>query len=113
MARGTSWGLIGGIVLSVLIGCASQATVAKIKQDPGRYQNRVVVVQGDVTQVVGLPFLGKSFFQLDDGTGTIWVMSSKQVPAQGQKVWARGEIRAGLKIGGETYGVVLVEEEEK
>lgn len=111
MTREESWGLIAGIALSVLIGCASRATVANIKEDPGRYQNHIVAVHGNVAQVVGIPFLGKSFFQLDDGTGTIWVMSSKQVPAKGQKVWVKGEIRAGLKVGRETYGVVLVEEE--
>jgi hypothetical protein len=112
MTRGIHWVLVAGITLSLLIGCASRITVADIKKDSGRYQNRVVAVRGEVTKVVGIPFLGKSFFQLDDGTGTLWVMSSKQVPAEGQEVWARGEIHAGFKVGGETYGVVLVEEKE-
>ncbi len=113
MIRRARWGIFAGVVLSVLIGCASRATVADIKEDPGRYQNHVAAVHGKVIQIVGIPFLGKSLFQLDDGTGSIWVMSSKQVPARGQKIWARGEIRSGLKIGGETYGVMLVEEEEE
>ena len=39
-------------------------------------------------------------YQIDDGTGTLWVVSKKGVPRRGARVKVRGRIRDVVDLGG-------------
>ena len=71
-------------------GCAS-TNVARLLAEPQRYANRDVSLRGDVVESVSL--LGHGAYKLDDGTGTLWVVSRRGVPRRGARVEARGKIR--------------------
>jgi hypothetical protein len=43
--------------------------------------------------------LGRGAFQLDDGTGTIWVVSTRGVPREGARVGVRGELKDIVDLG--------------
>lgn len=73
------------------IGCAT-TTVARILAEPQRYTQRSDVrLQGDVVE--SMSFLGHGAYKLDDGTGTIWVISNHGVPRRGARVKVDGRIR--------------------
>ena len=100
--------LAGVLALSA---CPSKTTVAKINQNPSRYQNQQVGLIGRVTDSYGL--MGNGIYELDDGTGRIWVMTTRGVPTKGTRVGASGRVHTGVSFGGRTYGLVLQEEERR
>ena len=95
------------ILVLLLHGCG--ASIGQITAHPERYDDQVVTVSGRVTEVIALPFMDKGMFKLEDGTGSIWVLSSRRAPSRGEKLTVRGKVQVGLKVAGRTFGVVLVE----
>jgi hypothetical protein len=94
-----------------LTACPSKTTIAKINQNPSRYQNQQVGLIGTVTDSYGA--LGNGIYELDDGTGRIWVMTTRGVPTKGTRVGASGRVHTGVSFGGRTYGLVLQEEQRR
>jgi hypothetical protein len=88
------------VVIAVLalamVGC-EQKTINQIKADPGRYANRDVTVVGSVVRSYSV--LGKGLYEIDDGTGKLWVVSAKSVPREGAKVAVQGTIRDAYNFG--------------
>ena len=91
-----------------LTGCPSQTTISKINQNPARYHGKEIGIVGTVTDSYGA--LGTGVYELDDGTGRIWVATTRGVPAKGTRVGASGRIQTGASFGGRNYGMVLQEE---
>jgi hypothetical protein len=85
------------IVFSALIlaGC-EQKTINDIKADPGRYSEREVTVVGNVVQ--SLSVLGKGAYEIDDGTGKLWVVSESGVPRKGARVAVKGTVRDAYNL---------------
>ena len=82
--------LLSAVGLSAL-GCA-RTTVSRILAEPQRYTHRGDVrLDGDVVE--SMSFLGHGAYKLDDGTGTIWVVSNHGVPRRGARVAVHGRIR--------------------
>jgi hypothetical protein len=94
-----------------LTGCPSQTTISKINQDPSRYHDKEVALVGRVTDSYGA--LGNGIYELDDGTGRIWVVTRKGVPAKGARVGVSGKVHTGVSFGGRTYGLALEEEQRR
>ena len=81
---------LAGVLALVGTGCAT-TNVARLLAEPQRYSNRDVSLSGDVVESVSL--LGHGAYKLDDGTGSIWVVSRRGVPRRGARVKAKGKIR--------------------
>ena len=79
-----------GVLALLGVGCAS-TNIARLMAEPNRYANRDVRLTGDVVESVSL--LGHGAYKLDDGTGSIWVVSRRGVPRRGARVEAKGRIR--------------------
>src|SRR5436309_11297953 len=101
--------ILGGALL--MTACPNQATISKINQNPARYQNKDVALIGTVTDSYGA--LGNGVYELDDGTGRIWVMTTHGVPSRGARVGVSGQVYSGIQFGGRTYGTGLREEHRK
>jgi hypothetical protein len=96
----------------VLAGCPTRTSIEKINRDPGRYAGREVAIGGRVSNSFGL--LGSGVFQVEDGTGQIWVFSQRYgVPSNGAKVGVRGTISQGFSFGGRSFAVILKETERR
>jgi hypothetical protein len=96
--------LIMGIFL--IVGCPTQTNIADINHDPGRFAGKEVTIAGNVADSFGA--LGNGVFQIDDGTGRMWVYSQNYgVPGNGNKVAVTGRIEQGFAFGGRSFGVVL------
>jgi len=96
------------IVVLLLAGCPPRRSIAEINRDPGAYTNKEVTVVGTVNHSYGL--LGQGVYQLDDGTGTIWVLSENYgVPSDGTKVGVTGVVVPTLTFGGKSFATGIKE----
>jgi hypothetical protein len=100
-----AFSLLAGLLL--LTACPSQTTISKINADPGRYRNKEVGVVGVVRDSYGV--LGNGAYEIDDGTGRLWVVTRRGVPSRGSRVGAKGRIYTGFNFGGRNFGTVLEE----
>jgi hypothetical protein len=97
--------ILVGVVL--LTACPKQETISRINADPGRYRNKEVGIVGNVTDSYGV--IGNGAYEIDDGTGRIWVVTTRGVPSRGSKVGAKGKVYTGFSYGGRSFGTVLQE----
>lgn len=81
----------------VLVGCESR-TINQIMAEPQRYANRDVGITGNVTRSFSV--LGAGAYQVDDGTGKMWVVAKNNVPREGARVGVKGKIQDGFNLGG-------------
>jgi hypothetical protein len=97
------------ILAAVLLftGCPSQTTISKINADPARYRNKEVAILGTVRDSYGA--LGQGAYEIDDGTGRLWVVTRRGVPSRGARVGVKGHVYTGFNFGGRNYGTVLEE----
>jgi len=101
--------LLAAVLL--LTACPSQTTISKINADPARYRNKEVAIVGTVRDSYGA--LGQGAYELDDGTGRIWVVTRRGVPSRGARVGAKGRVYTGFNYGGRNYGTVLEETDRR
>ena len=96
----------------LLVGCPQGTSIADINRDPGRYSGKEVTVSGAVVNTFGL--LSQGAFEVDDGTGRIWVLSeSFGVPSRGARVRVTGRIQSGVTLGERSFGTVLRETQRR
>ena len=101
--------IIGGILL--LTACPSQTNIARINADPGRYRNKEVGIIGRVTDSYGV--MGNGAYEIDDGTGRIWVATRRGIPSRGSQVGTKGYVHNGFSFGGRSYGTVIEETDRR
>lgn len=101
--------LVTGTLL--LSACPSETTISKINSDPGRYRDKEVVVVGRVTDSYGV--MGTGGYEVDDGTGRIWVAATRGVPARGSRVGVKGRVHGGLTISGRNFGTIIEESDRR
>ena len=90
----------------LLTGCPTRTSIENINRDPGRFAGKEVTIAGRVADSFGA--LGNGVFQIDDGTGRMWVYSQNYgVPGNGNKVAVTGRVEQGFAFGGRSFGVVL------
>ena len=111
---------IAGVLLLLATGCATK-TINQVLADPSRYRNSDVRLQGTVVDSYSIADRGA--YQLSDGTGRLWIISSHGVPRTGASVKVTGRIREGANLGnvggrlnlppGIAAGVVMIESSHK
>jgi hypothetical protein len=101
--------LISGTLL--LTACPSQTNIARINADPGRYSGKEVGIVGRVTDSYGAAGIGA--YEIDDGTGKMWVATRRGIPSRGARVGAKGYVRNGFSFGGRSYGTVMEETDRR
>ena len=104
------------IVLSVLIllvfttiGCSRATRIGDILANPSQYEGKDLTVRGTVGETAWFALVGKGAYQIGDGSGNIWVVTSQPPPQKGQSISTNGKVQAAFSIAGQSYGTVLVE----
>jgi hypothetical protein len=92
----------------LLSACAAPVTIGRINADPSRYYHQTVHVNGTVLTSVGL--LGRGGYQIDDGTGKIYVLSRSGVPSSGSRVEVTGSVVGGAEVLGQSLGTAIKEQ---
>jgi hypothetical protein len=98
-------------LVMMLSGCAialRTPSVAELKYNPGRYQNRTVAINGVVTSSWGVPLVPFKLYKVDDGTGELTVISQGgRTPSKGSRVRVRGRVSDVATFGGQAVGLHL------
>jgi len=100
------------VLLAVVMGaCAARArSIADIRDDPGRYDNRQVQVTGRVTSAWNIPLMPYKMYKIDDGSAEITVISQRRgAPSRGAVVRVRGNVREVASFGGNSVGLHIEE----
>src|SRR5882724_11942723 len=95
----------------LLTACPSETTISKINADPARYHNKEVAIVGTVKDSYGA--LGQGAYEIDDGTGRLWVVTKRGVPSRGARVGVKGHVYNGFNFGGRNYGTVIEETDRR
>lgn len=105
-----SWLRLNFIALAFLVlasGCKT-TKISAVNSDPASYMAKDVTIAGQVVTAFGA--MNQGAFELDDGTGRLWVYSSGfGVPSQGAHVVVTGRVQAGVAIAGRFFANVLRE----
>ncbi len=70
--------------------------VAEIRANARNFDQKIVTVSGTVLHSGSV---GLGGYTLDDGTGTIIVLTTKAVPVKGDMLKVRGKITEAIKVG--------------
>ena len=112
--------LLVGLTLFIAVfaaGCPERTTIANIERNPGRYRDKQVVITGTVRDSYGISIPGTPIrggaYQVDDGTGSIWIFTENTVPTRGAQVGVRGMVGSGVNWKGRNYGLGLYEKERR
>ncbi|MBV9182345.1 MAG: hypothetical protein JO356_13625 [Acidobacteria bacterium] len=101
-----AWALTAAVML--LAACPPRQSIESINRDPGRFHGREITVAGRV--VNSFSVMGEGVYEIDDGTGRIWVFSSKYgVPGRSPGIAVTGKIEQGFSIGGRNFATILRE----
>ena len=111
--------LVAGALTSA--ACASTRTINQLLADPARYRDDTVKLSGEVVDSYSLANRGA--YQIDDGTGRLWVVSEHGVPRKSARVTVTGKVQEGFNFGslgdliklppGIAAGMVLLESSHK
>src|SRR5262245_50156960 len=100
------------LTVAFTLTACEKVKIGDINADPGRFMDKEVAVVGTVTQSIGA--LGKGIYQVDDGTGRLWVLAtSRGVPSKGAKIGVKGHITQSVIFLGVNYGTVLQESDRR
>ncbi|HXU18849.1 MAG TPA: OB-fold nucleic acid binding domain-containing protein [Terriglobales bacterium] len=92
----------------LLAACPPRQPIESVNRDPGRFHGKEITVVGRV--VNSFAVMGEGAFQLDDGTGRIWVYSSNfGVPGREARVGVTGRIEQGFSLHGRNFATILRE----
>lgn len=79
---------------------------------PERDNEATVYLQGKVAKQV--PLLERRVYQLQDSTGTIWILTNRTGLQLEDKVLIKGNVRyQSIPLAGKEFGEVYVEEQEQ
>jgi len=98
------------LLLLWVTACSTTTEIRQILKDPRAYDGKTVTVQGDVSDTFSLVVI--KYFELNDGTGVIRVVSDKALPSKGQQLKVTGRIRQAFSLGDQSI-MVLIEGEPK
>jgi len=91
-----------------VLSCKGTTPIRTLLDDPGRFNGKTVRITGTVERAAGA--LGVGAYQVNDGTGTLAVVSSTGgAPREGATVGVEGTLRSAFTIGTQS-ATVLVEE---
>ncbi len=96
--------------LLTLSGCAARR-VGDVLGNPARYQGRDVTLRGTVTQSTGVIFAGT--YLIDDGTGSIRVITNSPVPPRGTPIQVRGRVQSGVTVLNRSFGTTVQENDRR
>jgi hypothetical protein len=104
--------LLVSVAVLLLAGCPPRESIEKINRDPGRFAGKDITIAGRVTDSFGA--IGSGIFKIDDGSGTMWVLSEKYgVPGNGANLAVTGRIQQGFAFGGRNFATILRETQRR
>jgi len=108
---------LAGFIAIVAAACPERVTIADIEANPSRYNNKEIAIAGTVRDSYGLSIPGTPIrggaYKIDDGTGSIWVVTEDSVPTKGAQIGVKGMIGTGVSWKGKNYGLGMYEKDRR
>jgi hypothetical protein len=95
------------LALVLLAACPGTKSIKELLDDPSRFDGETIRIAGEVKTSIGA--LGVGAYQVDDGTGTITVISKagNGAPWVGTMIGVEGEFRSAFTVGTVSAAVVI------
>lgn len=98
------------LTLLLLSACMPATSIREVLDNPREYSGKKITVAGTVANVYSLFFI--KYFELNDGTGVIGVITEKPLPKTGEHLKVTGTLQEAFSLGDKTM-TVLVEKDPK
>ena len=95
--------------LLLTAACAGTTRVGDVLADTSKYDGKQITITGTVGDTFWGVVVDKGAYQVGDGSGTIWVVTSQPPPQQGLTVTTTGTVQPAFSLGGRSFGTVLIE----
>jgi len=100
-------------VAALTMACPERTSIADIERNPSKFNNKDVAVIGVVKDSYGISIPGTPIrggaYKIDDGTGSIWIITEDTVPNNGAEIGVEGTIGNGVSYKGKNYGLGMYE----
>ncbi len=94
------------VLLASCKGVSGTTDIKTLSDDPARFDGKVVRIAGTVTRSIGA--LGYGAYEVDDGTGTLPVVSQGGgAPREGAQVGVEGTFRNAFTLGSRTANALM------
>lgn len=93
----------------LLAACTPRPSIKEIIDHPRDYAGKQVQIQGEVKSIFSLIVV--KYFTLDDGTGSITVVTDKPLPNKGERLTVKGTVEEGFSLGDQTMTLIVEEKE--
>jgi len=97
--------------------CPKRVSIADIEANPSRYQDKDIAIAGVVRDSYGISIPGTPIrggaYKIDDGTGTMWIITEDSVPSKGAEIGIKGRIGTGVNWKGRNYGLGMYEKDRR
>ncbi len=97
--------------------CPERTSIAEIERNPSKYQNKEVAIAGTVKDSYGISIPGTPLrggaYKIDDGTGSMWIVTEESVPTKGSQIGVKGLVGSGINWKGRNYGGGMYEKGRK
>ncbi|MGC9502495.1 MAG: hypothetical protein ACP5D4_02030 [Baaleninema sp.] len=107
-------------ILLVLAGCGVGVEITPISELSGSGENSRANLEDNTEAIVRgttidlAPFVEGGAYQLQDDTGTLWVLSDEALPEVGQPLQVTGTlVDRSIPINGVDYGEVYLKESDR
>jgi hypothetical protein len=101
------------VLLSTLMlaSCAARGVrIAQLKDQPSKYDDQTISVTVVVTSSWGIPLMPFQFYNVDDGSGEITVLSrTGRAPSKGARVQVKGTLNEIGSFGTRSVGLHIEE----
>ena len=101
-----------GIIVSMMLfvsGCTKTTKTGDITANSAQYDGKTVNISGYVGDTIWNALTSRGAYQVNDGSGNIWVVTSKDPPAKGVKISVTGTVSPAFTLGDKTLGTVVNE----
>lgn len=102
---------LAGAMLLLFAASAHAVSIGQVLNDPRTYADKTVTVEGQVVGMLSL-FVIK-YFTLNDGTGSINVITEKPLPKKGQRIRVTGKVSELFSLGRETLLVLMEQDKDR
>ena len=112
--------VLSGLILSaglLTAACPQRQSIANIESNPSKFYNKEVGIAGTVRDSYGINIpltqIRGGVYKVDDGSGSIWVVTERDVPVKGAKIGVKGKVQNGVGWNGKNYGLGIIEDDRR
>jgi hypothetical protein len=102
------------VVAMASVGCErlpfGYTSIADVARKAGSYEGQTVKVQGQVSNVVQLPFAEVRYYVLRQNEAEVVVFTRQNVPAVGEQISVVGTVSSVAIVGATSIGLHLTEQ---